>query len=98
MGKYLVLWEIDQNRVPISPQERGTGWAALLDMVKETIKKGKTKDWGTFVGETNGYSIFEGTEVELANELQLYVPWTIFKVKQVASVKQVEEVIKALTK
>ena len=98
MGKYLVLWEIDQTRVPISPQERGTGWAALLDMVKEGMKKGITKDWGTFVGEISGYSVFEGTEVELANELQQYVPWTIFKVHQVMSVKQVEEVIKALTK
>ena len=97
MGKYLVLWEIDQTKVPISPQERGTGWAALLDMVKEDMKKGITKDWGAFVGEIRGYSILEGTEVEVGNALQQYVPFAIFNVHAIASLKQTDEVIKALT-
>jgi len=98
MGKYLVLWEVDQTRVPISPQERGAGWGALIDMVKEDIKKGLTKDWGAFVGEINGYAVLEGTEVEIGNALQRYVPWTKFKLHAIASVGQVDEVIKALTK
>jgi len=98
MGKYLVLWEVDQTKVPISPQERGTGWGALTDMVKEDLKKGLSKDWGAFVGEINGYAVMDGTEVEIGNALQRYVPWVIFKVKQIASVKQVDEIIKALTK
>jgi len=34
MGKYLLLWEMDQTRIPIDPKERGTGWKALMDMVK----------------------------------------------------------------
>jgi hypothetical protein len=98
MGKYLALWEIDQNRVPISPQERGAGWGALMDMVKEDLKKGMMKDWGAFVGEINGYAVFEGTEVEVANATHRYVPWCIFKVHPIASVNQVDEIIKALTK
>jgi len=98
MGKYLTLWEIDQTRVPISPQERGTGWAALMDMVKEDMKKGLIKDWGAFVGENRGYAVSEGTEVEIGNMAQRYVPWVIFKLHPVASVKQVDELIKALTK
>ena len=98
MGKYLVLWEVDQTKIPISPQERGAGWAALMDMVKEELKKGALKDWGAFVGETSGYAVTERTEVELANELNKYIPWVIFKVHQVMSVEQVDEVIKALTK
>jgi len=98
MGKYLVLWEIDQTKVPIGPQERGTGWAALTDMVKEDIKKGITKDWGAFVGEIRGYSILEGTEVEVGNALQQYVPFATFNVHPVATLKQTDEVINALTK
>jgi len=46
MGKYLVLWKVDQARVPISPQERGAGWGALVEMVKEDLKKGMLKEWG----------------------------------------------------
>jgi len=98
MGKYLLLWEVDQTRAPISPQERGAGWGALIDMVKEDLKKGIIKDWGAFVGEINGYAVVEGTEVEIGNMTERYVPWVIFKVHPVASVKQVDEIIKALTK
>ena len=98
MGKYLVLWEVDQTKIPISPQERGAGWGALIEMVKEDLKKGMMKDWGAFVGEINGYGVYEGTEVEIGNALQQYVPWVNFKVHAIASVDQVDKIIKALTK
>jgi len=98
MGKYLSLWEIDLTKVPISPQERGAGWGGLMDMIKEDLKKGILKDWGAFVGEINGYSIVEGTEVEIGNFIQKYVPWVIFKGHAIASVNQVDQIVKALTK
>jgi hypothetical protein len=98
MAKYLLLWEIDTTRVPVSPKERGAGWKALMEMVKQDMKKGMTKDWGAFVGEINGYSVAEGTEVEIGNMLQQFAPFVRFKVHPIASVSQVEEVIKALTK
>ena len=69
-----------------------------MDMIKEDIKKGKTKDWGAFVGELNGYAVFEGTEVEIGNLIQQYVPWVIFKTRAIASVNQVDEIVRALTK
>jgi hypothetical protein len=98
MGKYLLLWEVDTTRLPVNPKERGAGWNALMQMVKQDMKKGITKDWGAFVGELNGYSIGEGSEVELMNSLQQYSPFVHFKVHPIASVSQVEEMIKAMTK
>jgi hypothetical protein len=98
MGKYLMLWEIDTTKIPVSPKERGGGWNLLMGMVKQDIKKGLNKDWGAFVGEINGYAVLEGTEVEIMNSLQQYVPFVHFKVHPVASVSQVDEMIKALTK
>jgi hypothetical protein len=98
MGKYLMLWEIDTTKIPVSPKERGGGWNLLMGMVKQDIKKGLNKDWGAFVGEINGYAVLEGTEVEIMNALQQYVPFVHFKVHPVASVSQVDEMIKALTK
>ena len=38
MGKFLLLWELDRTKVPVNPQERGVGWGALLDMVKQDIE------------------------------------------------------------
>ena len=98
MGKYLMLWEIDTTKIPVSPKERGAGWNALMEMVKQDIKKGMNKDWGAFVGEINGYAVIEGTEVEVMNTLQQYVPFVHFEVHPIASVSQVDEMIKALTK
>jgi len=97
MGKYLVLWEIDQSRVPVDAKERGAGWGALMEMVKQDIKAGVTKDFGAFVGEINGYTVSEGTEVEVASALVKYSPFVSVKVYPVASVSQVDEITKSLT-
>ena len=98
MGKYLLLWELDWTKVPISPQERGVGFATLMGLVKRDIEKGPMKDWGAFVGELNGYFVAEGTEVEIGNLVQQYVPFVFFKVHAVSSVSQVDDVVKALSK
>lgn len=97
MGKYLVLWEVDQSRVPVDAKERSAAWSLLLAVVKQDLKSGIGKDWGGFVGENNGYSIAEGTEVEVANMLHQYTPYVIFKVHPVASVDQIAEVIKRMS-
>jgi hypothetical protein len=97
MGKYLVLWEIDQSRVPVSAKERGPAWSVLLEMVKRDIKAGIVKDWGAFVGEINGYSIGEGTEVEIGNMLMQYAPYVSFKTHPIASVAQVGDIIKKMS-
>ena len=98
MGKYLLLWEVDWTKIPMDPKERGAGFNMLLEMVKQDIKKGKTKDWGSFVGEHSGYSVVEGTEEEVMNQLQKFIPFIYFKVHPIASVTQVEEMINGLTK
>jgi hypothetical protein len=93
-----MLWEIDWTKVPVNPKERGAGWSLLLEMVKEDMKKGLTKDWGTFIGELGGYAVNEGSELEVMNAVQRYTPFVRFKVHPIGSVNQAEEMIKALTK
>ena len=97
MGKYLVLWEVDQTKIPIDPKERGDGWAFLMAMIRKDIEKGLTKDWGSFVGETGGYAVNEGTEVEVMNGLQQYVPFCKFKVHPIGTPEMTEAMIKALS-
>ncbi len=97
MGKYLVLWEVVQSTIPINPKERGEGWSLLMALVRQDMKKGLTKDWGVFVGERNGYTINEGTELEVMNGLQQYVPFCKFKVHPIATPDMAEEMIKTLS-
>ena len=97
MSKYLLLWETDPSKLPIDPKERGAAYSALLDMVKQGIKEGTTIDWGSFLGEGRGYSIHEGSAMELEKKLEQYVPFVTFKVYRVMSVEQLAEVAKSLT-
>ena len=97
MGKYLYIWEIDRTKIPIDRKERGVGFSVLMEMVKQDIKKG-IQGLGSIFGEFNGYSIVEGTEVEILKQVQQYTPFVYFKVYPIASVTQVEEMITALTK
>jgi len=97
MGKYLVLWEVVQSQIPVDPKERGEGWGMLMAMVRQDIEKGLTKDWGAIVGETNGYFVAEGAELEVMNSIQQYVPFCTFKVYPIATESQVNDMIKALT-
>jgi hypothetical protein len=98
MGKYLVLWEIDDSKTPADPKARGSAWQNLMGLVKKDLKEGTAKDWGAFVGEHQGYVIHEGTEVEVGVTLQQFVPFVRFKVYPIATVAQVEQVIGALLK
>ena len=98
MGKYLMLWEIDPAKVPANAKERGTAWLALVEMVKADMKKGTTKDWGSFTGELKGYSIGENDEVNTMTQTMKYLPYVKFEVRPVATLAQVEEAIKATMK
>ena len=97
MAKYLMLWKMDNARTPVDPKERGAQFQLLVAMVNQDIQKGMMKDWGGFVGETNGYAVVEGTEVEIGKMIQQYAPFITFKTHAVASLSQVDEVLKALS-
>ncbi len=97
MGRYLVHWEVVQTQIPIDPKEREGNWGVLMAMVRQDHEKGLISSWGAFIGETNGYMVIEGTELEVMNAIQQYVPFVIFDVKPVASEDQVNEMIKAIS-
>jgi hypothetical protein len=96
MGKYLVLWEMDESRIPVDPKARGTAWKGLMELVKKGLETGPAKDWGAFVGENKGYVIHEGAELEVAATLQQYVPFARFKVYPVMTVAQIDQLVESL--
>ena len=93
-----MMWEIDSGKVPISREERAAAWEPMIAMVKQGLKDGHIKDWGSFVGEMSGYSIAEGTEAEMGIFNQQWVPFVKFKVHPIASVSDVEATIANLAK
>ena len=98
MGKYLLLWELDRKKIPVDPKERGIEFKTLMKLIKQDIKKDILKDWGLFVGESHGYSVVQGTEVEVIKAIQRYTSFVYFASHPIASINQAGEMIKALTK
>jgi hypothetical protein len=96
MGKYLMLWEMNRNLIPLTAKERGQGYMMLMAMVQEDIKKGLSKDWGCFVGEGNGYCVVEGSEVDICKMVQQYSPYCRFITHPIATAEQMGAVIKSL--
>ena len=96
MARYLLLWEVAEDKVPIDPKERGAAWGMLVSLVEQDFKKGSLKDWGSFVGELNGYAVAEGTEVEIGTMVQQYIPFVLFTTHSVGSLSDMKAVVTAL--
>ena len=98
MGKYLLLWEIDPTKIPLDLKERGGEFGALMKVIKQDMNEGILKDWGLFVGESHGYSVVQGTEVEVIKASQRYTPFVYFAAHPIASVNHAGEMMKVLTR
>ena len=96
MGKYIVLWEADESKIPLDAKERQAGWLMALETTRQDIKDGLAKAWGCYLGQPNGFTIAEGTEEEIINMSLKYMPFFRFKIIPFASIDQVEASIKAM--
>ena len=97
MSKYLITWESDESLWPADPKEQAALAGKLAEMVKQSIKEGKTLDWGIFVGGDKGYSVGEGNALDLYKDLQKYHPYINFNVQEVLSIDDVLEIWKSMT-
>jgi len=98
MSKYLMLWELDPTKVPADRKERAALWGPMIQMVKQQMKDGTTKDWGVFAGGLEGYSVSDGNEMTLAKSVQRYLPYVTFTAYPIITIDQMEEVIEDLKK
>ena len=97
MSKFLLIWNLNPNYITEDPVKRGGQWKQLLKMVEQDIKKGVTKDWGSFIAEGGGYCIVEGSELEIGVMAQQYAPYVEFKTHACATVEQTNQLLDVLT-
>jgi hypothetical protein len=97
MAKYLLIWELNPSYISEDPVKRGNAWKQLMDMVDQDIKNGTTKDWGAFIAEHSGYTVVEGSELEINILAQRYSPYVEFETHACTSVDQTKELLNALT-
>ncbi len=56
MGKYLVLWEVDQTKIPLDPKERGEGWGFLMGLFSQLVGDNEGNGQNFNIGWTSGNS------------------------------------------
>jgi len=67
-----------------------------MSYLRQEMKNGLIKDWGSFVGSFSGFIIYEGTETDVNNSMLYFWPGYSFKVYPLSSLDQVETLYKAL--
>ncbi len=97
MAKYLLLWRLDQAKIPIDPKEKAVGWRPLMEMVKQDVQEGITKEWGAFVGEARGFWVVEGTAADVNQLAQRYIPFVEFETHPLVSVSEMDAMIETLS-
>jgi hypothetical protein len=98
MPRYLMEWQLDPTKVPISPQERAKAFLPLAQMVKQDMKSGVIKEWGAYIGEGKGFGVAEGSEEEVNKMAQRYIPFVYFTTHPAATVDQMEKLFKEMMK
>ena len=68
-----------------------------MELVKQDMDKGVTKDWGLFPSEGAGYCILEGTNMEIMQCTEQYVPYVDFEARPIASFEETLELIKNMS-
>ena len=61
------------------------------------LKKGVTKDWGLFPSEGAGYCILEGSNVEIMQCTEQYVPCVDFENHAIATDDEALKLVKSLS-
>lgn len=96
MAKYFMTWEANESLLPTDPKEKGALVLKLAEMTKQTMKEGKVKDWGTFLGGAKGYVIAEGSALEIFQEAEKFAPYVSFNVQEVLSIDDLMKTFKAM--
>ena len=96
MARYMVLWEVDKSRTPEDPKAKKAQWLGFHDVVIKQLKEGVIKEWGLFAGEVCGYTIFEGSAVEVHTYIATWIPFTNSKVKELMTIDKSLRAAKAL--
>jgi len=96
MAKYMVLWELDTSKTPEDPKAKKAQILGFHDVVIKQLKEGVIKEWGLFAGEVCGYTILEGSAVDVQTYVASWIPFTKSKIKELMAIDESLRSAKAL--
>jgi hypothetical protein len=96
MSTYLLIWNLNPNYISEEPAKRAKQWQQLMKMIDEDMKRGVLKSWGSFIAEGGGYSLMEGSELDVSVMAQQYVPYVEFETHACATFEQTKQLLEAM--
>jgi|GEM_PF-5963580 len=96
MGRFLVIWELQNARLSDNPQERAAAARASMQGVQAGIDAGMIKEWGAFLGMEKGFGVYEGSEAEVAAFLQQFAPFATDTVHPYVTITELNAMLDAM--
>jgi len=99
MARYLILWRMN----PLAPWPTDSSktlelnekmWAGIDDL----IKKGKIKEFGSFLDGTSGYAIGESEATDIFQGANRFMPYILCEVHEIIPYEKQKEIVRALCK
>ena len=96
MAKYLILWEMANDRLPAEQKEAMALVMKQIEMTKQGLATGQLTDWGIFPGANGGFALSEGDAAAVMIGCQQFAPYCTFNIQQVLSLDEVAEAFKSM--
>ncbi|MCC6394580.1 MAG: hypothetical protein IT167_28550 [Bryobacterales bacterium] len=89
MARYLLLWELDNTRIPEDLEKRKAMHQGFQEIVRQQMKAGEISQWGACAGEARGFCIVDGSAEDVHKLTGRWIPWVSFQAREVLSIEQV---------
>jgi len=96
MARYIMFWEYNLGLCPVDPKEKVKQWLTLTEVTKKLLKSGEVKEFAHYAGESAGYCIVEGNEMEVQKLTDSFLPHIKWTTKTLLTLEQCEKVWKSL--
>lgn len=89
MGRFLVLWRMNEDFIPTDINDRQKIIAQISKITQDDIKKGVIKEWGMSVDGTCGFAVREESHADLLKHSLLMGPYIV--IEKITNVVTFEE-------
>jgi hypothetical protein len=75
MGRFLVLWRMNEDFIPGDINDRQRIIEQISKITREDIKRGVIKDWGISIDGKSGYSVRDEPHADFLKHSMLMAPY-----------------------
>jgi hypothetical protein len=98
MAKYLTLWHLNPNAVPLDPAEHVKLNEMLYAMMDNMLKTGEITEFGFFLEVSAGYTMSEGGSADTFRKGTQFFPFVTVEVREIIPYETGKEILRGVMK